>query len=70
MISIRERLVIPETAASSAGRRGLPACRMGAAGRDVCMQDPNRLEHWPAICHTCNETMISRYSSTATKDRD
>jgi hypothetical protein len=69
VISIRKRLAIPEAAASSARRPGLPACPMGATGRDVCMQDPNRLEHWPAICHTCNEKMISRYARTP-KDRD
>jgi hypothetical protein len=28
---------------------------MGAAARDVCMQDPNRLARWPDICRTCNE---------------
>jgi hypothetical protein len=41
-------------------RRGLRPCPMGAAGRDVCMQDPAHLAHWPDICRTCNEKARSR----------
>jgi hypothetical protein len=43
------------TTASFAPRPALQPCPMGAAARDVCMQDPNRLAHWPDICRTCNE---------------
>jgi hypothetical protein len=63
VVSIRKLLSRAEaTAAGSAPRPGFPACPIGSAGRAVCMQDPNRLAHWPEICRTCNQEMRSRQS--------
>ena len=40
-----------------ASRPGVVGCPMGAPARDVCMQDPYRLAHWPEICRHCRERM-------------
>jgi hypothetical protein len=29
------------------------SCPLGPAAQEVCLDDPHRLEQWPAICHTC-----------------
>lgn len=52
--SIHPRAKPQMMASSSPGPRPLP-CPMGATGRDVCMQDPTRLAHWPDICRTCRQ---------------
>jgi hypothetical protein len=59
VVSIHRRsAAAPETAGSAPLLEPL-ACRMGPAGRDVCMRDPNRLAHWPRICRVCNENTTS-----------
>ena len=52
--------VVPHEAAERVARRELIACPMGAMLRDICMQDPRRLEHWPANCSACNEKTRAR----------
>jgi hypothetical protein len=59
---IQKRRLTNETTAKSAPRQGPPACPLGTSGRDVCMEDPNRLAHWPDICRTCNPSRHSRSS--------
>lgn len=63
MKSIRRLLVRTEMVPLSFVRPGLAECPMGSAVRDVCMQDPNRLAHWPANCVACNDKMRERSST-------
>jgi hypothetical protein len=57
MMSIRKRNVFFEPIGASRGRSGPRPCPLGSAVREVCMQDPHRLEHWPDVCNKCNDAI-------------
>ena len=48
------RVNLPLPPARSGAKGGHVSCALGPAARDVCLDDPRRLEQWPAICHTCS----------------
>jgi len=51
-------------------RSGLVGCPMGAPARDVCMQDPYRLAHWPEICRSCRERVRAPGSNVSAAEPD
>jgi hypothetical protein len=47
----RSSMTLPPERSGANG--GHLSCPLGPGAQEVCLDDPRRLEQWPAICHTC-----------------